>query len=81
MSVRVPKKNVMNDPEHDPTGAFFPVDVNAKLSPDTICHHIRQIYLIAKSRGDAETMALADICNDMAKRMNNRLIYYYRLMD
>jgi hypothetical protein len=63
---------------YDPARPKFVIadELDAKLSPETICYRIRQIYLRALGKDDPALMALAAECWDMAKRMNHRLIYY-----
>jgi hypothetical protein len=74
--VKVDKENMFKG--YDPSKPKFRIgdDLKAKLSPDTICHRLRLIYLQAARDKDSELMRLIAECYDMAKRMNHRLIYY-----
>ena len=69
-----PKKNPLNGWNKDKLQ--YPMDLHAKISESTICHRIRLMYIRASNRGDRTTMELCEQCWDMAKRMNDKLIWY-----
>lgn len=55
------------------------INSNKRLRTKTICDNIRTLHRMAQERNDLASMQLLDICNDMAKRMQDKLKIYSML--